>query len=138
MGVKACCVCASESTKYKCPKCKKLYCSAICCNKHKEKCSGPTESVDYEIHQSSSNKEQLEYDFPTEDTVPIEKLEQLRYSEGIKNCLRNPQVRDIITSVLQNENPTKAIAEAMTEPVFVELADECLKVVEVLDDDKPC
>lgn len=32
--------------------------------------------------------------------------------------------------ILIDKNPTKAIASAMTEPIFVEMADACLKVVE--------
>lgn len=80
----------------------------------------------------------MKYDFPTEDTVPVHKLEQLRDSEEVQNCLKNPQVRDIISFVLNDKDPTKAIAKAMTEPVFVDLADACLKVVEASDEEKPC
>ncbi|KZC14406.1 hypothetical protein WN55_06870 [Dufourea novaeangliae] len=57
-------------------------------------------------------------------------LEQLDYSEELKNCLRNLHLRDIMSAVLTDQNPTEAIALAMTEPIFVEMADVCLKVVE--------
>jgi hypothetical protein len=62
----------------------------------------------------------------------------LRHNEELKNYLKVSQVRDIITHVLKDKNPTKAIAHAMTEPLFVELADVCLKVVEPSDEEKPC
>lgn len=41
-------------------------------------------------------------------------------------------------AILTDANPTNAIALAMTEPIFVEVADACLKVVEPSDDEKPC
>lgn len=41
-------------------------------------------------------------------------------------------------AVLNSENPTEAIASAMKMPLFVEMADVCLKIVEPPDDVKPC
>ena len=108
-----------------------------CCSKHKEKCTGNDQPKKDSIEPNSSDTTD-QYEFPTEDTVPIKKLEQLRYNEDVKNCLKNPQVRDIITSALKDKNPTKAIAKAMSEPVFVDLADACLKIVEPSDEQKPC
>ncbi|XP_011506429.1 PREDICTED: zinc finger HIT domain-containing protein 3 [Ceratosolen solmsi marchali] len=139
MSIKICCICEFENAKYKCPKCKKFYCSVACCSKHKENCTGSIESNNCDIENSdSTEKTNVPYSFPTEDTVPIEKLEQLRYSKDLKNYLKTSQVRDIITEVLKDNNPTKAIANAMTEPLFVELADACLKVVEPSEEERPC
>lgn len=117
--------------------CFSFSCSAVCCNKHKENCKESTEVKVCDANEGPA-KENDKYDFPTEDTVTIEKLEQLRYSEEVKHCLKNPQVRDIISSVLTDKDPTKAIAKAMTESVFVDLADACLKIVEPPDEEKPC
>jgi len=77
----------------------------------------------------------MEYEFPTEDTVPPEKLQQLRHSKELKSCLKNPHVRQIMKSILNSENPSKAIALAMREPIFVEMADACLKIVEPQDNE---
>lgn len=44
----------------------------------------------------------------------------------------------MIKGIVYNDNPTKAIAEAMREPIFVEVADACLKVVEPPEEDRPC
>ncbi|OXU31478.1 hypothetical protein TSAR_017002 [Trichomalopsis sarcophagae] len=138
MSIKICCVCENKDAKYKCPKCKQTYCSVVCCNKHRDNCKENTEVKVCSESKSPVKKSDMSYDFPTEDTVPIDKLEQLRYSEEVTNCLKNPQVRDIISSVLRDKDPTKAIAKAMIEPVFVELADACLKIVEPPDEEKPC
>lgn len=41
-------------------------------------------------------------------------------------------------AILNSTNPTEAIASAMRMPLFVEMADVCLKIVEQPDDVKPC
>lgn len=106
-------------------------CSATCCKSHKSVgCEPPPAKVPTE------SREPVKYNFPTEDTVPLEKLELLGHSQEIKECLKNPHVRDIARAILNDSNPTKAIALAMTEPIFVELADACLRVVEPIDNYK--
>ncbi|CAD6206032.1 GSCOCG00010002001-RA-CDS [Cotesia congregata] len=126
--MKDCCVCQENNSIYKCPICVQFYCSVTCCKSHKEAgCEVPLAKVSAEPHES------IKYNFPTEDTVPREKLELLGHSEEVKKCLENPHVRDIAQAILNNPNPTKAIALAMTEPIFVELADACLRVVEPID-----
>lgn len=109
-------------------------CSVVCCKEHKtQACEPPKESS-----EKRENVSERGYEFPTDDTVPVEKLRQLRHSEELKQCLRNPHVRDIMKSILNNPDPTAAIALAMTEPIFVEVADACLKIVEPPDNAKPC
>lgn len=44
--------------------------------------------------------------------------------------LKNPHLRSIILAIDKSENPAKSMENAMQEPIFVEFADECLKVVE--------
>ncbi|XP_008547006.1 zinc finger HIT domain-containing protein 3 [Microplitis demolitor] len=129
--MKDCCVCQKKNSAYKCPTCKQFYCSATCCKSHKSVgCEPPPAKVPTE------SREPVKYNFPTEDTVPLEKLELLGHSQEIKECLKNPHVRDIARAILNDSNPTKAIALAMTEPIFVELADACLRVVEPIDNYK--
>ena len=110
-------------------------CSASCCKSHKETGCEP-----YKAEPSIEDVPKLRtsYDFPTEDTVPLEKLELLKGSEEVQACLKNPHVRDIVKAILNDINPTEAIRLAMMEPIFVELADACLKVVETSDEKKPC
>ena len=42
----------------------------------------------------------------------------------------NPHVRKILENLVGSEDADVAIKEAMQEPIFLELANECLKVVE--------
>jgi hypothetical protein len=68
--------------------------------------------------------------FETVDTVPQEKLEKLRKSEKLKQLLTNPHLRNFLKDVNSDRNSWKAMKVAMTEPLFLEFADECLKTVE--------
>lgn len=67
--------------------------------------------------------------------MPIEKLKELRESGKLKEILKNPHVRDIMKAIMISPDPTEAIALAMKEPIFVEMADACVKVVEPSDED---
>ncbi|XP_068976498.1 zinc finger HIT domain-containing protein 3 [Bombus flavifrons] len=133
-----CCICGKTKCSYKCPVCEEAYCSIGCCKEHKlNNCqSSKSKSQENKVIEDTKNK--INYDFPTEDTVPIDKLNQLHHSEELKNCLKNPHVRNIMRAILTDKNPTRAIALAMTEPIFVEMADACLKVVEPEVNNESC
>ncbi|KYN08210.1 PREDICTED: zinc finger HIT domain-containing protein 3 [Cyphomyrmex costatus] len=137
MTLKNCCVCGKDDAPYKCPTCRESYCSVGCCKEHKtQSCEPPVLSEELKAHQSANR---WKYDFPTEDTVPMEKLQQLHDSKELKQCLQSSHLRNVMKTVMNSPNPTEAIALAMKkEPIFVEMADACLKVVELPDHAKPC
>ncbi|KOC64607.1 Zinc finger HIT domain-containing protein 3 [Habropoda laboriosa] len=130
-----CCMCGKAESSYKCPACKETYCSVGCCKEHKASCQ-PPQLQQNEVPENK--KGNVRYEFPTEDTVSTEKLEQLRHNEELKNCLKNPHVQNIMSAILTDNNPTQAIALAMTEPIFVEVADICLKIIEPEVNDALC
>lgn len=66
--------------------------------------------------------------FTTMDTVPLEKLEELQTSDQLKDI---PHLRNFLCEINRAPNAWNAIKLAMMEPIFLEFADECLKVVEV-------
>lgn len=43
--------------------------------------------------------------------------------------MRNPHLREFIRAVDTSENARKAMKFAMLEPLFIEFADECMKIV---------
>ncbi|XP_012524444.2 zinc finger HIT domain-containing protein 3 [Monomorium pharaonis] len=134
MPIKTCCVCGKDGASYKCPTCRAPYCSIGCCKEHKvQPCKPSVLSERAKESQISERK----YEFPTEDTVPVEKLQQLRNSKELIKCLENPHLHDIMKAVVNSPDPTEMIALAMKEPIFVEMANACLKVVEPSDDDRP-
>ena len=51
-------------------------------------------------------------------------------SKGLHRVLENPHVRDILKMVDRSPNPGEAMRAAMLEPIFVEFADECFKIIE--------
>ncbi|XP_014283965.1 zinc finger HIT domain-containing protein 3 [Halyomorpha halys] len=125
---KVCAYCDSIS-KYKCPKCFTPYCSVKCCQQHKlENCvKAPL------LEENNKVIEKKYISYPTEDTLPPEKLQKLRDSISVKECLNNPHLRHIMAMIDKSSNPTDLIAQAMMEPIFVEFATECLKVVQPPD-----
>ncbi|XP_060803225.1 zinc finger HIT domain-containing protein 3 [Amyelois transitella] len=125
------CIQCGGEPKYKCPTCCQPYCSVPCCKQHKETpCSPPPvkePSAPLETHRHTT------YDYPTEDTVAPETLKLLEKSAGVKKCLENPHVRKILEELDKSPHPDELIQEYMQEPIFTELVDECLSVVEPPD-----
>ncbi|CAG9786823.1 unnamed protein product [Diatraea saccharalis] len=126
------CVLCNEPSKYKCPVCRKPYCSVACCKLHRANpCTAPDVST-----IESPKKQNIDYEFPTEDTVPIEKLELLSKSVDVKKCLENPHVRDILKELDKSAYPDDLMQEYMLEPIFTEFVDACLSVVQPPENDK--
>ncbi|XP_041979211.1 zinc finger HIT domain-containing protein 3 isoform X2 [Aricia agestis] len=126
------CIECGEDSKYKCPVCRQPYCSVACCKVHKEKqCTPPSPPKNDAIEES-----QIEYEFPTDHTVPIEKLKSLENSKELQECISNPHVREILQLLDKSPHPDKLMQEYMQEPIFTEFVDACLKVVQDEPDDE--
>ncbi|KAF2903228.1 hypothetical protein ILUMI_02958 [Ignelater luminosus] len=129
--MKHCVICNDKDGKYKCPICLVYYCSVTCCNKHRQmKCKLVEKQIEHPSDEGSSKK----YEFETADTVPIKKLKLLETDKDIKNCLNNPHLRNLLKTIDTSKEPEEVMQKAMLEPIFVEFADACLKVVEPRDD----
>lgn len=125
----SCQICNGQDFKYKCPTCFIKFCSVQCFNVHKElPCEKPAVAPPSE--NLPVEHPPLTYRFPTADTVPVEKLQALAHSDELKECLSNPHVRNILKSLVQSQTPETSITNAMKEPIFLELAHACLKIVE--------
>nr|XP_029732640.1 zinc finger HIT domain-containing protein 3-like [Aedes albopictus] len=123
--VPICGVCDTNEKKYKCKTCEIPYCSLQCYKKHQETPCEPISDQSTSDHHKPS-KEPL---FATVDTVDPEKLEQLGHSESFKDLLYNPHLRKLLQEIDSAQNGMKAVRVGMMEPLFVEFADECMKVV---------
>ncbi|KAJ8731271.1 hypothetical protein PYW07_004435 [Mythimna separata] len=126
------CIQCEQIAKYKCPICREPYCSVPCYKTHKENPCNPPPEQPKQI--DDSNDKEREYDYPTEDTVPVEKLKQLEQSTDLKKCLENPHVRDILELLDKSPYPDELMKEYMQEPIFTEFVDACLKVVQPQDE----
>lgn len=58
----------------------------------------------------------------------------LGLSTDLKTLLYNPHLRNLLKEIDTAPNAWKAIRAAMHEPLFLEFADECLKIVEPNDE----
>ncbi|CAB3261588.1 unnamed protein product [Arctia plantaginis] len=126
-----CCTQCNVNAKYKCPVCRVPYCSVACYKEHKRNpCSAPPEP---ERETNATDQSEIEYEFPTEDTVAREILQLLEQSEELKNCLENPHVREILELLDGSPHPDRLIQQYMTEPIFAEFVDACLKIVQPQD-----
>ncbi|XP_055706483.1 zinc finger HIT domain-containing protein 3 [Phlebotomus papatasi] len=121
-----CIVCEENPGKYKCSTCEIPYCSVGCWKVHQEMPCEKSEKLD----GNEKIPERRTILFPTEDTIPEERLEMLKSSEELKNLLKNPHLRKLLMDLDSAENAEKAMKAAMQEPLFTEFADEALKIVE--------
>ncbi|KAM3868934.1 zinc finger HIT domain-containing protein 3 [Diretmus argenteus] len=133
-----CNVCSDETPKYKCPACRIRYCSLGCYKRHKETClpvkqPAPITTEDKAAAASSTEPWSVE-DLLDEDDyidkVPLQRLQPLGESDGLRDLLRNPHLRQLLRSVDAADSKDDAMKAAMQEPLFVELADQCLRIVE--------
>ncbi|KAK2714452.1 zinc finger HIT domain-containing protein 3-like [Artemia franciscana] len=122
-----CQICNNNYFKYRCPICQIKYCSVDCFCNHKGSCA-ISEDVNTGANPSKEKSNQ-EFQFPTEDTVPKEKLEKLAESQKLKALLSNPHLRDMLQALGAAVNKEKAMQAAMLEPIFTEYADMVLEIV---------
>ncbi|KAM4727178.1 zinc finger HIT domain-containing protein 3 isoform 2-T2 [Anableps anableps] len=131
-----CSVCSEQTPKYKCPSCKIRYCSLGCYKKHKDTCL-PVEkpaspSPEYKDAAGSEplGMDDLLHEDDIIDKVPLQRLQLLGQSTELRDLLCNPHLRQLLRSVDHAESKEAAMKAAMQEPLFLEFADQCLKVVE--------
>uniref|UniRef100_A0A8W8KIT7 Aminoacyl-tRNA hydrolase n=1 Tax=Magallana gigas TaxID=29159 RepID=A0A8W8KIT7_MAGGI len=66
----------------------------------------------------------------TEDRVLPETFQCLRENPDLLVTLENPHLRSLMTNLVSSPSPAKDMDRAMKEPIFLEFADQCLKVVD--------
>ncbi|XP_034651957.1 zinc finger HIT domain-containing protein 3 [Drosophila subobscura] len=129
-----CAICAESPKKYKCSKCMAPYCSVKCYKVHKDsvECNQQAAAAaKNEVSEKIAEDEPtLHAPFPSDDTVPLEKLQELKTCEPLHQLLRNPHLRDLLKQIDVAHNVQLAMTAAMQEPLFLEFADACMQVVE--------
>ncbi|KAM9117753.1 zinc finger HIT domain-containing protein 3 [Pangshura tecta] len=142
-----CCVCAGRGApRYRCPGCRVRYCSVPCYKKHKEQCIPKQDQVvKTRITETSSLFRRVKSvhdegshwsvdDILTEDDeadrVPLQKLKLLGESKELRSLLLNPHLQQLLLTVDQAKEKDSLMKTYMQEPLFVEFADCCLRVVE--------
>ncbi|KAK2508936.1 hypothetical protein MC885_011766 [Smutsia gigantea] len=64
-----------------------------------------------------------------EDRVSLQNLKNLGESAALRSLLLNPHLRELMVSLDQGDNKAKLMKACMQEPLFVEFADCCLRIV---------
>ncbi|XP_008829391.1 zinc finger HIT domain-containing protein 3 [Nannospalax galili] len=137
------CVICLEKPKYRCPACRVPYCSVTCFQKHKEQCNPETHPVEKKRTVAPVNTTRPEgnkdddssiADFlnsdEEEDRVSLQNLKNLGESATLRSLLLNPHLRQLMVNLDQGDNKAKLMKAYMQEPLFVEFADCCLRIVE--------
>ncbi|XP_059004444.1 zinc finger HIT domain-containing protein 3 isoform X1 [Mustela lutreola] len=119
-------------------------CSVTCFRKHKEQCNPETRPAEKKIRSAvtaktvkpTENKDDDDSvaDFlnsdEEEDRVSLQNLKNLGESAALRSLLLNPHLRQLMVSLDQGDNKAKLMRACMQEPLFVEFADCCLRIVE--------
>ncbi|XDC79094.1 hypothetical protein R6Z07F_010267 [Ovis aries] len=143
-GTAVCVVCL-EKPKYRCPACRVPYCSLPCFRKHKEQCKPAAGPVEKKIRSALTAKTQKPVeneddgddsvaDFlnsdEEEDRVSLQNLKNLGESAALRSLLLNPHLRRLMVDLDQAGDKAELMRACMREPLFVEFADCCLRIVE--------
>ena len=89
-----------------------------------------------ELYSSSScseDEEENEKDQTLDqnpDRLEKRELKSLASSEKLKQLLANPHLRNLVLEVDETDDKNAVMQAAMQEPLFIELADACLEVVD--------
>ncbi|XP_004643479.1 zinc finger HIT domain-containing protein 3 [Octodon degus] len=139
----AVCVTCLEKPKSRRPTCRVPCCSVTCFKKHREQCNLETHPVEKRRSVPLLKAAQLEEnkdddssvaDFlnsdEEEDRVSLQNLKNLGESAPLRNLLLNPHLRQLMANLGQGDDKAKLMRVYMQEPLFVEFADCCLRVVE--------
>ncbi|XP_064323820.1 zinc finger HIT domain-containing protein 3 isoform X1 [Phalacrocorax carbo] len=134
-----CGVCgAAGAAKYRCPRCAAAYCSVPCCRAHKERCAPerepererPAGGQAGQAADSPWSVEDILTEGDEQDRVPLQKLKLLGESRELRGLLLNPHLRQLLLTVDQAEDKSSLMKKYMQEPLFVEFADCCLRIIE--------
>ncbi|XP_014445616.2 zinc finger HIT domain-containing protein 3 [Tupaia chinensis] len=113
---------------------------AIAPRTHREQCNPGTRPVEKKIPAKTVKPVENQDDDDSiadflnsdeeEDRVSLQNLKNLEDSATLRTLLLNPHLRQLMVSLDQGDNKAKLMRACMQEPLFVEFADCCLRIVE--------
>ncbi|XP_063106989.1 zinc finger HIT domain-containing protein 3 isoform X3 [Cavia porcellus] len=95
----------------------------------KKRSAPPVKATQPEEDDNSSVADFLNSD-EEEDRVSLQNLKNLGESVPLRNLLLNPHLRQLMVNLDQGDDKAKLMRAYMQEPLFVEFADCCLRIVE--------
>ncbi|XP_053851981.1 zinc finger HIT domain-containing protein 3 isoform X3 [Vidua macroura] len=127
---------AGGAARYRCPRCGSAYCSVPCCRTHRERCAPDARREREAAGQgplpgpAAGAPEDIPSEEEEQDRVPPQRLQLLGESEELRELLRNPHLRQLLLALERARDKSSVLRQLMQEPLFVEFADCCLRIVE--------
>ncbi|XP_053562811.1 zinc finger HIT domain-containing protein 3 isoform X1 [Bombina bombina] len=72
------------------------------------------------------------------DRISQQKLKLLGESKELKDLLLNPHLRQLLMNLDNSDEKESSVKKCMQEPLFVEFADRCLRIVEPDEKENTC
>ncbi|XP_035416795.1 zinc finger HIT domain-containing protein 3 [Cygnus atratus] len=157
-AARSCGVCgAAGAAPYRCPRCAEAYCSVPCCRAHRARCRRDGDGIDTGSGAAALSEPDraaeglaaprgagragqragspwsvadILAEDDEQDRVPLQKLKLLGESEELRGLLLNPHLRQLLLTIDEAEEKSSLMKKYMQEPLFVEFADCCLRIVE--------
>ncbi|NXI01021.1 ZNHI3 protein, partial [Pachycephala philippinensis] len=133
---------AGNAARYRCPRCGTAYCSVPCCRTHRERCA-PQPPRERERQREAAGQgpspgpahspwsvEDILGEEDEQDRVPLQKFKLLGESQELRDLLLNPHLRQLLLTIDRAQDRSSLMRKFMQEPLFVEFADCCLRIVE--------
>ncbi|XP_060839999.1 uncharacterized protein LOC132921154 isoform X1 [Rhopalosiphum padi] len=98
-------------------------CSVACYQNH---LSGDCTISNQDASVEMVKNEQL---YPTEDTIPSEKLNLLCYDNRLRELVSDSYLQKLLEKIDNSTSPNEELEKAMIEPIFEEFARRCLEIV---------
>ncbi|NXK36983.1 ZNHI3 protein, partial [Piprites chloris] len=127
-----------DTGRYRCPRCAETYCSVRCCRTHRGRCASRGQRGEEQRPAAAPPSPargpwslgDILGEEDEQDRVPLQKLKLLGESEELRGLLLNPHLRQLLLTIDQAEDKSSLMRRFMQEPLFVEFADCCLRIVE--------
>lgn len=127
-AARPCCICSSQSPKYKCPSCRVEYCSVACCKSHKALCSNnrdqsSTPNAKIETPNTAVSNEENFHIITDEDKKNI------RRSTKIKCLVRSKRLQETLHTIDGADDRQQRLKSYRKNPEFEEFIQELLQII---------
>ncbi|CAL8115720.1 unnamed protein product [Orchesella dallaii] len=130
-----CSECGNPGSAYKCPTCAAKYCSVACWQKHKDTCiANDLGSASNANQRSLVLKRQYVAAFPTEDTISVSRLMEIKDDPRVQELIKSPKLRALIAELDETPCPRMTFAKIMKDPEFRAFSNAILQSVALHED----
>ncbi|XP_066835843.1 zinc finger HIT domain-containing protein 3 isoform X2 [Anser cygnoides] len=130
-AARSCGVCgAAGAAPYRCPRCAEAYCSVPCCRAHRARCRRDGDGIDTGSGAAALSEPDKAAEGLAAPRGAGRAGQRAGESEELRGLLLNPHLRQLLLTIDEAEEKSSLMKKYMQEPLFVEFADCCLRIVE--------